>query len=67
MAASSASSSRQEDQLEMPSKSKAQQKLMRAAAHNKDFAKKSGVSQSVARDFVAADKAKPSKKMKKGK
>ena len=43
----------------MPSKSKAQQRLMQAAKHNPAFAKKVGVSQSVASEFVAADKAKP--------
>jgi hypothetical protein len=40
----------------MPSKSTAQARLMRAAAHNPKFAKKTGVPQSVAKDFVAADK-----------
>jgi hypothetical protein len=42
----------------MPSKSKAQKKLMQAAAHNKEFAKKVGVPQKVAKEFVAADKKK---------
>lgn len=41
----------------MPSKSKAQAAFFRAAAHNKEFAKKADVSQKVAREFVAADKA----------
>lgn len=45
----------------MPSKSKAQAKLMRAAAHNPAFAKKVGVPQSVAKEFVRADKAKGKK------
>ena len=49
----------------MPSKSKAQAKLMRAAAHNKAFAKKVGVSQKVAKEFENADKAKKGKKGKK--
>lgn len=40
----------------MPSKSKAQAKLMAAAAHSPSFAKKAGVPQSVAREFNAADK-----------
>ena len=40
----------------MPSKSKAQANLMRAAAHSKTFAKKAGVPQHVAREFVKADK-----------
>lgn len=42
----------------MPSKSKAQAKLMRAAAHDPKFAKKVGVPQKVAKEFVRADKAK---------
>lgn len=42
----------------MPSKSKKQAKLMRAAAHDKDFAKKVGVPQKVAKDFAKADKKK---------
>jgi uncharacterized membrane protein len=42
----------------MPSKSKAQADLMRAAAHNKEFANKVGVPQSVAKEFVAEDKKK---------
>lgn len=41
----------------MPSKSKKQHNLMAAAAHNPGFAKKAGVPQSVAKEFVAADKA----------
>jgi hypothetical protein len=36
----------------MPPKSKAQEKLMQAAAHNKAFAKKVGVSQKVAKEFL---------------
>lgn len=46
----------------MPSKSKAQRKLMQTAAHNPKFAKAVGVPQSVAREFAAADKAKKAKK-----
>jgi hypothetical protein len=47
----------------MPSKSKAQRNLMRAAAHNPKFAKKVGVPQKVAREFERADKAaKPAKR-----
>lgn len=42
----------------MPSKSKAQAKLMRAAAHDPAFAKKVGVPVSVAREFMAADEMK---------
>jgi hypothetical protein len=47
----------------MPSKSKKQAKLMAAAAHDKEFAKKVGVPQSVAKEFNKADQ----KKRKKGK
>jgi hypothetical protein len=52
----------------MPSKSKAQEKLMNAAAHNKEFADKVGVPQKVAKEFNEADKAKkkPWSKMYKG-
>jgi hypothetical protein len=42
----------------MPSTSKAQARLMAAAAHNATFAKKTGVPQSVAREFNEADSAK---------
>lgn len=41
----------------MPSKSKAQHKLMSAVAHNPDFAKKVGIPQSVGKDFSGADKS----------
>lgn len=44
----------------MPTKSKRQEKFMNAIAHNKDFAKKVGVSQKVGKEFV-----KPSPKKKK--
>ena len=40
----------------MPSKSPAQARLMAAAAHSADFAKKVGVPQSVAKEYNAADK-----------
>ena len=40
----------------MPSKSAPQARLMRAAAHSPEFAKKVHVPQAVARDFVTADK-----------
>ena len=43
----------------MPSKSPAQARLMQAAAHNPGFAKKAGVPQGVAEEFVEADKAQP--------
>jgi len=42
----------------MPSKSKAQARTMRAAAHDPKFAKRMGIPRSVAREFVAADKRK---------
>lgn len=40
----------------MPSKSEKQRRLMAAAAHDADFAKKVGVPQSVAKEFASADK-----------
>lgn len=40
----------------MPSKTPAQARLMAAAAHDPEFAKKAGVPQSVAREFNQADK-----------
>lgn len=43
----------------MPTKSKKQEKFMNAIAHNKDFAKKAGVSQKVAKEIL-----KPAKKKK---
>ena len=39
----------------MPSKTAKQHRFMEAAAHNPAFAKKAGISQAVAREFVAAD------------
>lgn len=39
----------------MPSKSPAQARMMAAAAHNPQFAKKVGVPQGVAQDFNEAD------------
>ena len=45
----------------MPSKSPEQRKFMQAAAHNPDFAKKAGIPQKVAREFVAADRKKPNR------
>lgn len=42
----------------MPSTSKKQAALMRAVSHNKEFAKKVGIPQSVGAEFEAADKAK---------
>ena len=46
----------------MPSKSKAQHNFMEAIAHNKAFAEKVHVPQSVGRDFAEADKGKHFKK-----
>lgn len=42
----------------MPAKSKAQERLMQAVAHNKKFAKKVGIPQKVGREFVAPKKSK---------
>lgn len=41
----------------MPSRSASQAKLMRAAANSPSFAKKVGISQSVAREFTREDSA----------
>ena len=46
----------------MPSKSPQQHRFMEAAAHNPEFAKKAGISQTVAKEFVAADAKKANKK-----
>ena len=52
----------------MPSKSKKQERTMRAAAHDPKFAKKVDIPQKVAREYVAADQHKGfGKAMKKGK
>jgi hypothetical protein len=40
----------------MPSKSEAQKRLMQAVAHNKAFAAKVGIPQSVGKEFNEADK-----------
>lgn len=42
----------------MPSKSAKQHRTMAAAAHNPQFAKKMGIPQMVAKEFVQADKGK---------
>lgn len=42
----------------MPTKSKEQHRLMEAVAHNKNFAKKVGIPQSVGKEFVKADEGK---------
>ena len=47
----------------MPSVSRAQQKLMHAAAADPKVAKKAGISQKVAREFVAADHKRGKKKL----
>lgn len=39
----------------MPSVSKKQEHFMQAAAHNPKFAKKAGIKQSVAKEFVRED------------
>lgn len=49
----------------MPTKSPKQKKLMQAAANNHEFAKKVGIKQSVAKEFVNKDKAKAAKRRKK--
>ena len=49
----------------MPSKSPAQKKTMKAAAHNPKFAKKMGIKKSVAKEFEKADKVEDAKEMKK--
>lgn len=45
----------------MPSVSEKQARTMRAAAHDPAFAKKLGIPKKVAKEFVAADKAKSAK------
>lgn len=42
----------------MPSKTPKQARTMRAAAHDKDFAKRMGIPQKVAKEFVKADQGK---------
>jgi len=46
----------------MPAKSKKQARTMRAAAHDPKFAKRLGISQKVAKEFVKADKRKKESK-----
>lgn len=43
----------------MPSTTDKQKKFMRAAAEDPSFAKKSGIPQSVAKEFEKADESKP--------
>jgi hypothetical protein len=42
----------------MPSTSAKQERTMRAAAHNPEFAKKMGIPQDVAKEYEKADEAK---------
>ena len=51
----------------MPSTSKAQARMMAAVAHDKGFARKVGVPQSVGRDFNQADAKTGILRKKKGK
>lgn len=51
----------------MPSKSPKQARTMRAAAHDKEFARHMGIPQSVAREFTREDMKKHSTPMHKGK
>ncbi len=46
----------------MPSVSKKQARTMKYAAHSKSFAKKMGIPQKVAREFVRADKRRKRRK-----
>jgi len=46
----------------VPSKSLKQERFMRIAAHDPNFAHRAGISQKVAREFHAADKAKKKRK-----
>lgn len=43
---------------DMPSKTEKQARTMRAAAHDPGFAKKLGIPQNVAREYVKADQGK---------
>ena len=46
----------------MPSKSAKQKRFMAAAAHDPQFAKKAGISQTVAKEFNRADQMKARRK-----
>jgi len=48
----------------MPSTSEKQKRFMQAAANNPEFAKKAGISQSVAKEYVEADKRKLAKALR---
>lgn len=45
----------------MPTKSKKQEKLMNAVAHNKDFAKKVGIPQKVGKEMTKGNTSKKKK------
>lgn len=47
----------------MPSTSSKQKRFMAAAAHDKEFAKKAGISQDVAKEFNQADSKKKKSKV----
>lgn len=47
----------------MPYKSKAQERLIKAAAHNKEFAKKVGFEQSAAKKFMKDSEGEPKPKV----
>lgn len=49
----------------MPSSSDKQKRFMQAIAHDKEFAKKAGVPQSVGKEFNDADKAKGKSRLSK--
>ena len=49
----------------MPSKSAKQRRTMQAAAHDPEFARRMGIPQSVAKEFVEADQAKSRSKKSK--
>jgi len=49
----------------MPTTSEKQRKFMQAAAHSPEFAKKAGISQSVAQEYNQADKRKLAKALRK--
>lgn len=50
----------------MPSKSEKQARVMRAAAHDKEFAYQMGIDQAVAKEWVEADKKKREEEKSKG-
>jgi hypothetical protein len=50
----------------MPSKSASQHRFMQAAAHDSAFAKRAGIAQRVAKEFIAVDKAKAPARLKSG-